>query len=284
MTRRVSTAVAVVRLALFWAWVVPITLCAFFVPARSRAGVRLLRALMRVGAWTVGLRVRVHGKLTDARPLLIVANHISVLEFITFPLVFGNSFFGKSDIAKIPFVGWIAKKFGVVYVNRDPRAAQNEIAKIESVMSTVKYPMVIYPEGTTSNGLFVFPFKSAMFNFIGADTNLTIQPVVMHYRDRRGNVIPDQVLADDYSFPDNKKIQAYNDANPDDRQILVRDDKIGPFKFIFNVIKKGGATVEITVLPVQNIRGMDRKDMAAHLHRVVADKFFELKDKPRIIK
>lgn len=273
------TAVAFVRMTLFWIWVIPIAICALFVRPRSRAGVGLLRWLMWGGAKLTGLRVRVHGKITDKRPLLIVANHISILEFVTFPLVFGNSFFGKSDIAKMPFVGWMAKKVGVIFVNRNPRAATDEIAKIESVMQSVKYPMVIYPEGTTSNGLFVFPFKSAMFNFIGPNSNLTIQPVVMHYRDRHGNVIPDAELADDYSYPDNKKIRAYNDAHPDDVQRLVRDDTIGPFGFIFNIMKKGGATVEITVLPVQNMSGMDRKQMADHLHSVISDKFFELKDK-----
>ena len=60
-----------------------------------------------------GIKIVVHGKLSNNRPLMVVSNHISVFEIATFPFVFRGSFVAKKEMENWPLVGWVAKKFGV---------------------------------------------------------------------------------------------------------------------------------------------------------------------------
>lgn len=228
---------------------------------------------MRFFMWTIGkaagVRVRTHGNLSKQRPLLCVANHISVFEFFSVPIGYGCSFVGKIDIASYPLVGWIAKKFGVVFVDRRPSHAMEALAAVSKQMHTATYPVVLFPEGTTTNGAYVKEFKSSLFNIAEEIKDLTIQPLVITYKTRRGKCVNDQVLANDYAYFDNAK----QDAGP---KCEVERSAFGQ---IFHVARLGGITVDIYALPPVPITGMDRKQIAKTLHEIVSNKYMELKDK-----
>ncbi|MCL1902332.1 MAG: 1-acyl-sn-glycerol-3-phosphate acyltransferase [Alphaproteobacteria bacterium] len=239
-------------------------------PFGRRAGVWQFGFFAKGCLKIAGIRVKVHGCLSKNRPLLLVGNHISIFEFMTIPATFGGTFFGKDDIAKIPFVGLMARFWGVIFVSRRREDALRVVKQISDELKRATWPMAIYPEGTTTNGSVILPFKSSMFSFIENGVKATIQPMVMFYRDRCGNPIPDQVLADDFAYFANEKMPA--------GAALCRKER-GPFMQMFHVFELGGFTVELHLLPPPPLADMNRKEIAETLHKIINDEFIKLKDK-----
>ena len=234
---------------------------------------RLSVSYMRVFMWFLkvisSIKIRVHGKLVQDRPLLVVANHISVFEIAMFPVAFGGSLIAKKEVASWPIVGWVAKKFGVIFVDRNPSTAATALSTVQKTLATIKYPLFVFPEGTTTNGAYVKQFKSALFNVIEG-TDIPVQPVVVNYRYRNGNVINEEDMANHYAYFDNKKM---------DRGPLCKRER-SAFGQLYHVMMLGGMMIEMTVLPVPDVKGMNRKQIAEKLWEIVSDKYMELKDKP----
>lgn len=258
---------AVLKFALFWILVaiqLPIIL---FLP-RGRASVRYMRFFMRILLYVVGVRVRVHDKLVAHRPLLVISNHISIFEIATFPVAFGGSFIAKKEMESWPLVGWVARKFGVVFIDRRPSHAMDALTQVQQTLRDVSYPIFLFPEGTTTNGAYVKPFKSTLFNFV-ENSDVLVQPMVMNYRFRDGGVISDADLAEHFAY--------FNNSNQDTGPRCSRERSA--FGQVFHIMVLGGFLVELTVLPPPPLAGMDRKQIAETLQKIVSEKYMELKNK-----
>ena len=262
-----NTTTAVLRFILFWILVV-IQLPIIFLLPRGRASVAYMRFFMRILLYVVGVRVRVHGALSSHRPLLVISNHISIFEIATFPVAFGGSFIAKKEMESWPLVGWVSRKFGVVFVDRRPSHAMDALAQVQDTLSNVSYPIFLFPEGTTTNGAYVKTFKSTLFNFI-ENSNVVVQPMVMNYRFRDGTPISDADMAEHFAY--------FNNSNQDMGPTCSRERSA--FGQVFHIMVLGGFLVEITVMPPPPLAGMDRKQIAETLHKIVSDKYMELKDK-----
>lgn len=236
-----------------------------FIP-QGKISVKYMQFFMRQFNFMTGVKFKVRGKLSDKRPLLCVCNHISVFELATIPVALGGSFFGKKEISEWPLVGWIAKKFGVIFIDRRPSHALEVLNQIKTELDTVDYPMFIFPEGTSTNGAYVKQFKSSMFDVV-EKTGVTVQPVVIHYRLKDGTKISDEDMANHFAYFDNKKM----DCGP-----YCKIER-SAFMQVFHIMALGGFLVEIDVLPVADLTGMDRKQMAKHLHEIVSNEYMKTK-------
>ncbi len=261
-----NTTTAAIKFVLFWVMVVIQLPILILLPRRW--AVQYMPVFMWFLVKLGGIKIVVHGKISDARPLMVVSNHISVFEIATFPFAFRGSFIAKKEMENWPLVGWVAKKFGVIFVDRRPSHARDALAVVQKTVQTVKYPMILFPEGTTTNGAYVKPFKSTLFNFV-ENSNVTVQPMAMHYRYRDGSPIDEQTLADHFAYFDNKKM----DMGPRCKR------ERSAFGQVFHIMMLGGFMVEITLLPPPPLAGMDRKQIADVLHKIVSEKYMELKDK-----
>ncbi|MBQ7949656.1 MAG: 1-acyl-sn-glycerol-3-phosphate acyltransferase [Alphaproteobacteria bacterium] len=261
-----NTTTAAIKFLLFWVLVV-IQVPIIFVLPRKWA-VKYMPIFMWFLIKLAGIKIVVHGKLEKHRPLMIVSNHISVFEIATFPSVFKGSFVAKKEMENWPLVGWVAKKFGVIFVDRRPSHAHDALAVVQKAVQSVKYPMIVFPEGTTTNGAYVKPFKSTLFNFV-ENSNVMVQPMAMHYRYKDGSVIDEQTMADHFAYFDNKKM----DMGPRCKR------ERSAFGQVFHIMMLGGFMVEITLLPAPPLGGMDRKQIADVLQKIVSEKYMELKDK-----
>ena len=263
-----NTTTAAIKFIAFWIMVVIQIPIIFLLPKGSKLSVRYMPVFMWFLVKLAGIKIVVHGKLSDKRPLMIVSNHISVFELATFPLAFRGSFIAKKEMENWPLVGWVAKKFGVIFVDRRPSHAHDALAVVQKTVQNVKYPMILFPEGTTTNGAYVKPFKSSLFNFV-ENSNVTVQPMTMHYRYKDGSVIDEQTMADHFAYFSNAKM----DTGP-----LCKRER-SAFGQVFHIMMLGGFTVEITLLPPPSLDGMNRKEIAEVLQKIVSDKYMELKDK-----
>ncbi len=110
-----------------------------------------------------GIRIAVEGEVARDRPVLIVSNHTSWLDIPVLSAVAPVSFVAKKEVADWPFVSWLAKLQRSVFVDRQRRGAVGEttseiIRRLQSGDT-----VVLFAEGTSSDGNRVLPFKTALF-------------------------------------------------------------------------------------------------------------------------
>lgn len=258
---------AVLKFITFWIMVV-IQLPIIFILPRGAASVRYMSFFMRILLVLAGIKIRIHGKISSHRPLLVISNHISIFEIATFPVAFGGSFIAKKEMESWPLVGWVARKFGVVFIDRRPSHAVDALTQVQQTLANVSYPIFLFPEGTTTNGAYVKPFKSTLFNFV-ENSNVVVQPMVMNYRFRDGTPISDADMAEHFAY--------FNNSNQDMGPTCSRERSA--FGQVFHIMMLGGFMVELTVLPPPPLVGLDRKQIAETLQKTVSDKYMELKNK-----
>ncbi len=258
---------AALKFITFWIMVV-IQLPIIFILPRGAASVRYMSFFMRILLVLAGIKIRIHGKISSHRPLLVISNHISIFEIATFPVAFGGSFIAKKEMESWPLVGWVARKFGVVFIDRRPSHAVDALTQVQQTLANVSYPIFLFPEGTTTNGAYVKPFKSTLFNFV-ENSNVVVQPMVMNYRFRDGTPISDADMAEHFAY--------FNNSNQDMGPTCSRERSA--FGQVFHIMMLGGFMVELTVLPPPPLVGLDRKQIAETLQKTVSDKYMELKNK-----
>ncbi|WP_099865766.1 lysophospholipid acyltransferase family protein [Pararhizobium haloflavum] len=111
----------------------------------------------------LGLRVTACGELSTRRPLMLVANHASWLDIVALSAVAEVAFIAKAEVRDWPFFGWLARWQRSVFVDRDRRrSAGSQIAAIAERLDRGEI-VVLFAEGTTSDGNRVLDFKSSLF-------------------------------------------------------------------------------------------------------------------------
>ena len=129
----------------------------------------------------LGLKRCVHGH-PMRRGGAVVANHGSWLDI--FALNAGQQvyFVSKSDVRSWPGIGWLARATGTVFINRRAREAREHRDLIAKRLA-VGHKLLFFPEGTSTDGRRVLPFRSTLFEafFRAGDGALLIQPVTVVY-------------------------------------------------------------------------------------------------------
>ncbi|HNY25591.1 MAG TPA: 1-acyl-sn-glycerol-3-phosphate acyltransferase [Alphaproteobacteria bacterium] len=253
---------------LFFCTMILLQLPVIYLLPRGRISVRYMKFFMRIFMLATGIRFSVHGKLSKSRPLLVVSNHISLFEMAPLSAAFGCGFFGKKEAEKYPVIGWVSKRFNVIFLDRRPIYAFSALRDVRNQMGRASYPMFLFPEGTTTNGSYVKKFKSSLFDFIDG-SNVTVQPIVISYKYRDGTPIDDDTLAEHFAY--------FNNVDQDMGPKCSRERSA--FAQIFHLMMLGGFKLEVTVLPVPPREGLNRKQIAEVLQKNISDKYMELKDK-----
>ena len=111
------------------------------------------------------LRVfRVEAKTTGNIPAsgLLVCNHLSYLDILVLAALAPCIFVAKHEVKHWPVFGWFAKLAGTVFVHREQRAQTGStVRRIDAALRTGAL-LVLFPEGTSSGGQTVLPFKSSL--------------------------------------------------------------------------------------------------------------------------
>nr|XP_010905685.1 lysophospholipid acyltransferase LPEAT1 isoform X2 [Elaeis guineensis] len=104
------------------------------------------------------------------RPGAIVSNHISYVDILYHMSSHFPSFVAKRSVARLPLVGIISKCLGCVYVQRESKSCEFKgvsgllTERIKKSHQNKLYPMMLlFPEGTTTNGDYLLPFKTGAF-------------------------------------------------------------------------------------------------------------------------
>ena len=142
----------------------------------------LTQAVCRTALILMGIRYRTIGK-PMRHTGAIVANHSSWLDIFTLNAAQRVYFVSKSEVATWPGIGWLARATGTVFIKRDPRQAKAQKETFESRLKH-NHRLLFFPEGTSTDGLRVLPFKTTLFAAFFAPElhdDIYIQPVTVNF-------------------------------------------------------------------------------------------------------
>ena len=165
----------------------PVQAICLLLPGRPK--VVFARVYWAVVSRLLGLHVRVIGnavRSASGRPVVFVSNHSS---WIDVPVLGGQleaCFVSKDDVARWPFISTIARLGRTVFVSRRRHATGRERDMMRERLAAGDN-LLLFPEGTSSDGSRVLPFRSAFFAIAEGGEPPLIQPVSIVY-DRLGGL------------------------------------------------------------------------------------------------
>jgi 1-acyl-sn-glycerol-3-phosphate acyltransferase len=184
----------------------------------------------------LSVSLEVHGVPPESG--LVVSNHLSYLDIYVLSSVMRCSFVAKSEIAEWPVFGTCARFCGTVFVDRARRGAVAGVAEQMREVLADDVTMVLFPEGTSSEGQDVLPFKPALF-----------APIVELNR-------PVTAMAIDYELP----------GGAASTEVCWGAGPIAPHAF--NLLSKRMIRARVFIGAPQP-PGADRKALARELHAAV---------------
>ncbi|WP_146345288.1 lysophospholipid acyltransferase family protein [Phaeobacter marinintestinus] len=118
----------------------------------------------------------------------VVANHSSWLDIFSLNARKRIYFVSKAEVANWPGIGWLARATGTVFIERDPRQAKAHTDLFEARLKA-GHKLLFFPEGTSTDGLRVLPFKTTLFAAFFTDhlrDFMYVQPVTVIYHAPKG--------------------------------------------------------------------------------------------------
>lgn len=240
---------AAIRVALFLA------LCALLVPvhllwkiARPGKPFQVLLPFYRCLTRMLGFRIRVHGTPAATVPTLFVANHTSYLDIIVLGALLPASFVAKSEVATWPLIGFLAKLQNTAFIERRAGRAGEQRDTLGERLVQGKN-LIVFPEGTSTDGFKVLPFKSSLFSI--ADPRipgLQVQPVSVACTELDGLPLT-RDLRPLYSWYGDMTLEGH----------------------LWNMFKHGRFTIDVIFHPPVTPQAFpDRKVLARYCHEQVA--------------
>jgi 1-acyl-sn-glycerol-3-phosphate acyltransferase len=135
-----------------------------------------------------GVRIRQIGSQTTTRPVLILANHASWLDICVITAATPVVFVAKNEVAGWPVFGTLAKLQRTIFVDRERRQQTTEATSEIAGRLLGGDAVVLFAEGTSSDGIRILPFKSALVGSVhqalGAShrhDTIDVQPLSLAY-------------------------------------------------------------------------------------------------------
>lgn len=181
-----------------WGWLQAVLVLPVVGPARRRSVVqRWCTQLLEMAS----VCVEATGP-GPARPGMLVANHVSWLDMIALQSLCETRFVAKAEVRRWPLIGAIASRLGTVYVDRRSARSATNVARQLTALLKAGECVVLFPEGTTSDGSTVQPFQGSLLQ-APIDARASVQPVAITYiepdtglRCRRASYCGDDGLLD----------------------------------------------------------------------------------------
>jgi 1-acyl-sn-glycerol-3-phosphate acyltransferase len=184
----------------------------------------------------------IHGDSTvlfGAKPYLLVANHISWLDIHIINSIRPVIFVAKADVSKWPIFGYLASMLGTIFLKREKLSDIKRVIQLMREKLNNQEVVAIFPEGTSSDGKSVLPFKSNLFE-AAHQAQVDVLPITIQYTEN-----------DQYS----------------DRAAFIGDMEL--IDSIKNILKVNNLVVHIHIS--DKLSGqLTRQEMASQAHQQVA--------------
>lgn len=218
----------------------------------------LLRTWGKTCCFILGIHLEVENTPPEP-PFLLVSNHLSYLDVFVLFSQLRCLFVAKSDVKTWPLAGFIIKTCGILFIDRSRKRDVKRVNALISENITDDQGIILFPEGTTSPGLEVLPFKTSLLQY-SATEHFPISHVSISYK------------TDDEQKP------AYNN--------VCWWGDVSFMTHFWNLLHINKIKAKM-VFGKEKILSDDRKELALKLHKCMADnfepvvsdkKFYELHD------
>src|SRR5512133_106995 len=129
--------------------------------------------------------VNLPGDTKELEKVFVVSNHLSYLDILIYASIFRSLYITSVEVQKMFFLGLMSRLGGSFFVERRTKTKLlQEIDRIADVMRK-GFTVTLFPEGTSSNGDSVLPFKGALFS-AAEKADVPILPVCIQYQTING--------------------------------------------------------------------------------------------------
>ncbi|WP_322515865.1 lysophospholipid acyltransferase family protein [Rhodopseudomonas palustris] len=181
-----------IRVAVVIACVVPLTLALLPLQLLAlRNGWRIQRTIPRlyhrILCRLIGVRIREAGRRHGQGPVLILSNHVSWLDICVISALTPVTFVAKSEVAGWPLFGFLAKLQRTIFIDRQARHRTGDATAEIGARLADGDAVVLFAEGTSSDGSRVLPFRSALVGAVHhaladeARAAIGVQPMAVTY-------------------------------------------------------------------------------------------------------
>lgn len=204
-----------------------------------------VRVWAKACLFVLGVRVEVRGE-PPAPPFFLVANHLSYLDIVVLFTLVDGRFLAKSEVASWPIAGMLARSVGTLFIERRRTRDLSRVLPLIERRLAGGLGVVVFPEGTSSKGEDVLPFRPSLFE-VAVRTRIPVSTAALGYE------TPAR------SAPAHLAVCWWGDA-----------PFLGHF-FRLLMVPRIGATVAFGGSTIEG--GHDRKTLATLAHRAVRDQF-----------
>lgn len=208
-----------------------------------------------------GIRVKIIGTPQTDKQTMFVSNHISYLDIPAIGSHLIASFIAKADVSGWPLFGYLSTLQQTAFISRSKKDAQHAKNALEQYIKDGK-SLILFPEGTSTDGTDVRPFKSSLFSLALGHTkngkDFWVQPFAVVLTDTNGQPVEQNGNRDIYAW--------YGDMD------------LAPH--LWELAKTNGATIELRFYePINTANYDDRKKLCKDSYEAVLQAFPNSKTK-----
>ncbi|NDF12451.1 MAG: 1-acyl-sn-glycerol-3-phosphate acyltransferase [Proteobacteria bacterium] len=241
---------AIIRILLMFLWMTvwgPVVMACRYIGGRSFLKARCW--MYKAGLKIVNIELDVQGTIDRTKPVLFVSNHVSYLDIVVLGSLLPASFISKQEVKSWPMFGLVAMLTNTVFIERRASRTTQGLQHVKNQLQKGD-SLILFPEGTTTNGNHVKTFKTSFFQVVEEDMDramFSLQPVSIAYTHING-------------LPMGIKWRTHF-AWTGDASLLPH---------VWDVLKHGGARVEVCIHPPLTDLAHDRKKVALQCQRMIA--------------
>lgn len=130
-----------------------------------------------------GLDIAARGAMSTERPTLFLSNHSSYLDILVLGALLDARFVAKSEVGTWPLIGLLSRIQRTVFVDRRRRSTDRQRDDLQQRLDAGE-SLILFPEGTSSDGNRVLPFRSALLSVAerqAGEKPLIVQPISIAY-------------------------------------------------------------------------------------------------------
>ncbi|MDZ7717915.1 MAG: lysophospholipid acyltransferase family protein [Balneolaceae bacterium] len=175
-------------------------------------------------------------------PFMLVSNHLSYIDIVPMFINMNCTFVAKKAVESWPVLGPMVKYTGVIFVDRSTKRDVTRVNELLSKSLSKDQGIVLFPEGTTTGGDRVLPFRSSLLDY-PASVSMPVCFSALQYRTSK-------------------------DDPPADESVCFYGARDPFHKHVFKLA--GNRKIECRIVYSQEtVQASDRKELAEKLHQKV---------------
>ncbi|MDB5902203.1 MAG: 1-acyl-sn-glycerol-3-phosphate acyltransferase [Betaproteobacteria bacterium] len=147
----------------------------------------------------LAVRLHVHGAPTDARPLMLVGNHVTWLDIFSIDSVLPVRFVAKSEVRRWPLVGWLSERVGTLFIDQSKARDTLRVNMLVTESLRAGEVFAVFPEGRTTDGSRLLDFHASLLA-PALEVDAVLQPFAIRYERTDGSLCTEAAFDGDRSL------------------------------------------------------------------------------------